>query len=120
MICISQKSSTANLFVIFDLYDKLAAIFDANPDLNRDNIWNCNELRFPIAPSKSKIMATFNKPGFKLSYGSYREHVTTLAVFNATRNVLDPLIIFKDKHFQPSWYGNIALPNTFYGVTVND
>ena len=66
MICISQKSSTANPFVIFDLYDKLAAIFDANPDLNRDNIWNYDEPRFPTDPGKPKIMATFNKPGFKL------------------------------------------------------
>ena len=120
MICISQKSSTANLFVIFDLYDKLAAIFDANPDLNRDNIWNCDEPRFPTDPGKPKIIATFNKPGFQLSYGSYREHVTTLAVCNAARKVLDPLFIFKGKHFQPLWYGDIALPNTFCGVTVND
>ena len=120
MICISQKSSTANPFVIFYLYDKLAAIFDANPDLNRDNIWNCDEPRFPTDPGKPKIIATFNKPGFQLSYGSYREHVTTLAVCNAARKVLDPLFIFKGKHFQPLWYGDIALPNTFCGVTVND
>ena len=120
MICISRKSNTANPFVIYDFYDKLAAIFDTNPDLNRHNIWNWDEPRFPTDPGKSKIMATFNKPGFKLSYGSYREHVTTSAVCNATRKVLDPLIIFKGKHFQPSQYGDIALPNTFYGVTVND
>ena len=29
MICISQKSNTANPFVIYDFYDKLATIFDA-------------------------------------------------------------------------------------------
>ena len=43
MICISRKSNTANPFVIYDFHDKLAKIFDANPDLNPDNIWNCDE-----------------------------------------------------------------------------
>ena len=40
MICISRKSNTVNPFVIYDFYDKLPTIFDVNPDLNPDNIWN--------------------------------------------------------------------------------
>ena len=43
----------------------------------------------------------------------------TLAVCNATGKVLDPLIIFQGKNFQSSWRGDMALPNTFYGVTIN-
>ena len=67
MICISQKSNTANLFVVYDFYDKLATIFDASPDLNPENIWNCDESGFPTDPGKSKVIAPRNKPGFKLS-----------------------------------------------------
>ena len=67
MICISRKSNTANPFVIYDFYDKLATIFDANPDLNPENIWNCDESGFPTELGKSKVIAPHNKPGFKLS-----------------------------------------------------
>ena len=119
MICISRKSNTANLFVIYDFYDKLALLFHANPDLNPDNIWNCDESGFPTEPGKSKVIAPCNKPDFKLSYGARRENITTLAVCNARGKVLDPLIIFQGKNFQSLWRGDMALPNTFYGVTVN-
>ena len=42
-----------------------------------------------------------------------------IAVCNARGKVLDPLIIFPGKNFQSSLCGDMALPNTFYGVTVN-
>ena len=88
MICISRKSAntanTANPFVIYDFYNKLATIFNANPDLNPENIWNYDESRFPTDPGKSKVIALRNKPGFKLSYGAPRENITTLAVCNST------------------------------------
>ena len=100
-------------------YDKLAIIFDANPDLNLENIWNCDESRFPIDPGKSKVIAPHNKPGFKLPYDVCRENLTTLAVFNATGKVLGPLIIFQGKNFQSLWCEDMALSNTFYGVTIN-
>ena len=119
MICISRKSNTTNRFVIYNFYDKPATIFDANPDLNPDNTWNFDESVFPTDPGKSKVIAPRNKPGFKLSYGACRENITTFAVCNATGNVLDPLIIFQGKNFQSLWRGDMALPNTFYGVTVN-
>ena len=119
MICISRESNTANPFVIYDFYDKLATIFDSNPDLNPDNIWNCNELRFPTDPGKSKVIAPRNKSGFKFSYGARRENIITLAISNATGTILHPLIIFQSKNFQFWWRGDKALPNTFYGVTVN-
>ena len=54
-----------------------------------------------------------------MSYGARRESITTLAVCNARGKVLDPLIIFQGKNFQSSFCGDMALPNTFYGVTVN-
>ena len=84
MICISRKSNMANPFVIYDFYDKLATIFDVNSDSNPDNIWNCDESKFPIDPGKSKVIAPYNKLGFKLPYGVHWENITTLAVCNAT------------------------------------
>ena len=54
-----------------------------------------------------------------MSYDVCRENLTTLAVFNATGKVLGPLIIFQGKNFQSSWCEDMALSNTFYGVTIN-
>ena len=119
IICISRKSNTVNRFVICDFYDKLAAIFDVNPDLNPGNIWIWDESGFTTDPCKSKVIAPLNKPGFKLPYGVRRENITTLVVCYAARKVLDSLIIFQCKDFQSLWRGGMALPNTFYRVTVN-
>ena len=91
--------------MIYNFYDKLARIFDSNPDLHPDNIWNCNEPEFPTYPDKLKVITTCNKSGFKLPYGACRGNTTTLAIFNATETVLDLLIFSKD--------------NNFYRVAVN-
>jgi len=32
---------------------------------------------------------------------------------------LDPLIIFKGKNMQANWFGDEALPNTYYGKSEN-
>ena len=32
---------------------------------------------------------------------------------------MDPLIIFKGKHMQSTWFGDKALPGTFYGKSEN-
>ena len=36
---------------------------------------------------------------------------------NATRRVLDPLIVFAGKNLQSTWRGDRALPGTFYGIS---
>ena len=99
MICILRKSNIANAFMIYDFYDKLATIIDANPDLNPDNIWNCDESGFPTDPGKSKVIAPHNKTGFKMSYGVHRENISTLAVCVAPGKIMDLLIIFQGKIF---------------------
>ena len=48
-----------------------------------------------------------------------KENITVLAVCSATGIALDPLIIFKGKHMQTTWYAYEALPNTFYGKSEN-
>ena len=48
-----------------------------------------------------------------------RENIMVLAVSSAAGIALDPLIIFKGKHMQATWYGDKALPNTFYGKSEN-
>ena len=48
-----------------------------------------------------------------------RENITVLAVSSAAGIALDPLIIFKGKHMQTTWYGDKALPNMFYGKSEN-
>ena len=52
---------------------------------------------------------------YKLPFGARRENITALAVANAAGVALDPLIIFKGKNLMESWFGENALPNTYYG-----
>ena len=51
--------------------------------------------------------------------GAGRENITVLAVCNAAGIALDPLVIFKGKNMQSTWFGDNALPNTFYGKSDN-
>ena len=55
----------------------------------------------------------------KTRHGAARENITVLGVCNAAGTVLDPLIIFKGKNKLSSWYGDKALPNTWYGRSTN-
>ena len=45
--------------------------------------------------------------------------ITVLGVCSAAGVVLDLLIIFKGKSMQYLWYGDKALPNTYYGKSKN-
>ena len=45
--------------------------------------------------------------------------MTVLGVCSTAGVVLDPLIIFKGKNLQYSWYGDKALANTYYGKSEN-
>ena len=62
MICISQKPNTTNPFVIYVFNYQIATIFDANPDLNPDNIWNCDESRFLTDPGSIQSQIQIQSP----------------------------------------------------------
>ena len=53
------------------------------------------------------------KQALKLQFGAVRENITVLGVCSVAGVFLDPLIIFKGKNMQYSWYGDKALPNTY-------
>ena len=59
------------------------------------------------------------KRALKLRFGAARENITVLGVCSAAGVVLDPLIIFKGKSMQYLWYGDKALPNSYYGKSEN-
>ena len=54
-----------------------------------------------------------------MRYGAGRENITVLGICNAAGVALDPLIIFGGKNMQTTWYGDKALPNTFYAKSEN-
>ena len=59
------------------------------------------------------------KQALKLWFGTVCENITVLGVCSVAGVFLDPLIIFKGKNMQYSWYGDKALPNTYYGKSEN-
>ena len=59
------------------------------------------------------------KQALKLQFGAGHENITVLGVCSAAGVVLDPLIIFKGKNMQYSWYGDKALPKTYCGKSEN-
>ena len=59
------------------------------------------------------------KQALKLRFGTVCENITVLGVCSVAGVFLDPLIIFKGKNMQYSWYGDKALPNTYHGKSEN-
>ena len=58
-------------------------------------------------------------PAYKLSFGARGENITILDVCNAEVIVMGPLSMFKGKNHMESWFGDKALPNTYYGKSDN-
>ena len=59
------------------------------------------------------------KRALKQRPGAGRKNITVLGVCSAAGIALDPLVIFQGKNMQSTWFGDEALPNTFYGKSEN-
>ena len=120
MLSLARRSNSANPSIIADLYDQLEGIYKKYPEINNAaHIWNCDETGFPRDPRSAKIIAPTGKEGMKLTFGERKDNVSVLAAPSAAGELLDPLIIFKGKNLQSTWYGNKSPPNTQYAVSEN-
>ena len=97
MISSARKSNRSNPFIIYDYYNLLENMFQDNPDLDADRIYNCDESGFPNDQTNGKSITVKGIRALKLSFGA-----------------LDPLIIFQGKNLMKSWFGTNSLPNTYY------
>ena len=97
MISSARKSNRSNPFIIYDYYNLLENMFQDNPDLDADRIYNCDESGFPNDQTNGKSITVKGIRAFKLSFGA-----------------LDPSIKFKGKNLMKSWFGTNSLPNTYY------
>ena len=59
------------------------------------------------------------KRSLKQRPGAGRQNITVLEVSSAAGTTLDPLVTFKGKDMQSTWFGDEALPNIFYGKSEN-
>ena len=119
MISASRKANTANPFIIYDFFEQLEKIFEEHPELDETKIYNCDESGFPTDQTRGNVIGPVGQRGLKLSYGARRENITVLGVCSASGKAFDPLIIFKGKNLMSSWFGENALPNTYYGNSNN-
>ena len=92
--------------MIIIIYSK--KIFQDNPVLDADRIYNHDESGFPTNQTNWKFITVKGERAFKLSFGARRENITSNGI------ALDPLIIFKGKNLMELWFGTNALPNTYY------
>ena len=119
MIWTAQKANTSNQFIIYDFFHQLEKVFQEYPELDKNKIYNCDESGFPIDQTRGRVVSVKWQPALKLFFGARRENITVLAVCNASSIACDPFIIFKGKNFMTSWFGENALPNTYYGHLEN-
>ena len=99
MISSARKSNRSNPFIIYDYYNLLENMFQDNPDLDADRIYNCDESGFPNDQTNGKSITVKGIRAFKLSFGA-----------------LDPSIKFKGKNLMKSWFGTNSLQIL---ITVN-
>ena len=111
MISIARKSATGNPFVIYEFYKMLSSLMKEK-GFGPNQIWNCNESRFPSNPQRCKVIGKKGQRSFRVTCGAGRENTTTLSVCSAAGRALDPLVIFTGKNLQSSWRGEKALKDT--------
>ena len=61
MMCIARKANSSNPFIIYDLFDQLQEIYQNNPDIDANKVFNCDESGFPVDPNRSKVFGPKNK-----------------------------------------------------------
>ena len=118
MISAARKSAQANPFIFHDFNDVLEEVVN-DLELTQSQIWNLDESGFPTDPIHCRVVTVKGKPGYKITTGSGRENLTTMACVEHDGRVLAPLFIFAGKNFQNTWVGDKALPGTYYGVSEN-
>ena len=69
MISSARKSNLSNPFIIYDYYNLLEKIFQDNPDLDADRIYNCDESGFPTDQTNGKCITVKSDRGFKCLLG---------------------------------------------------
>lgn len=82
-----------------------------------DRIWTATSPVSLLIHRKEKSVK--GQRATKLRFGAGRENITVLAVCSASGVVLNPMIVFKGKNMQQSWFEDKALPNTYYGKYEN-
>ena len=93
--------------------------FFKNTQKDKNKIYNCDESGFPTDQTRGRVVSVKGQPVLKLSFGASRENITVLGACSDSGIACDPLIIFKGKNFMTSWFGENALPITYYGHSEN-
>ena len=119
MISTAPKANSSNPFIIYDFFDQVEKVFQEYPELDENKIYNCDESEFPTDQTRGSVVSVKGQPALKLSFGARRENIFVLGICSASGIACNPLIIFKGKNFMTSWFGENALPNTYYGHSEN-
>ena len=114
MISTALKTSTSKPFITYDFFAQLENFFREYPELNEKKIYDCVKSGFLTDQTRGHVVSAMGQPVLKLSFGTRRENIIILGICSASGITCDALIISKDKNFMTSWFGEIALPNTYY------
>ena len=118
MISAARMATTSNPFVMYDFFDTVQKIIEAN-NFTASQIWNCDETGFPTDAGQCKVIAPRGKQPNKRTSGAGRENISVLATCSASGKALDSFIIFSAVNFQSTWRGRNPLPNACYGISKN-
>ena len=93
MVSTACMVTTGNLFVVYDIFDTVQKIMEAN-NFTALQIWNYDETGFPTDAGQCKVIAPRGKRPNKLTRGADRENISVLATCSASRKALGSFIIF--------------------------
>ena len=74
MIRVARIATTKNSFVVYDFFDTVQKIMEAN-NFTAAQIWNCDETGFPTYAGQCKVIAPRGKPAYM--WCSQRKYIST-------------------------------------------
>lgn len=100
----------------YNLYERLRTTHG----IVEENIWNIDEHGMGLGLlSNSQVLAKAERRHTFLQASDPKEWVTIIEAINSTGCKIQPLVIFKGKHLQTSWFNYQNLPNWEFTTSEN-
>lgn len=90
--------------------------------VNIADIWNMDEtgLTLGLVNANGRVLGTSRtKRTYKKAPGASREWVTTIETISASGETIQPLVIFKGRSLQTSWFKRDSVPDWHYTTSEN-
>jgi hypothetical protein len=111
-----RNASVTEISAFFDLFQRTCERLN----ISLNNVWNMDETGIALGVcSNSQVLASARKKKAYKATPENREWVSIIEAISSDGRRLNPVIIFKGKSLQTSWFPSTTIPDWFYTTSEN-